>query len=45
MHHNVLADDINDDKMKYKKFGKVSLSNNVSLSHSINGPTFILRTI
>lgn len=34
VHHNVLVDDMNDDKMEYMKFGKVGLNNHVSLLHS-----------
>jgi hypothetical protein len=32
--HNVCAEDMNDGKMEYAKFGKVGLNNGVSLSHS-----------
>lgn len=34
MHHNVLADGMNERKMEYAKFGKVGLNNHASLSHS-----------
>ena len=35
VHHNVLSDDMSDEKMEYAKFGKVGLKNRVKLSHSI----------
>jgi hypothetical protein len=33
-HHDVIADDTNEGKMKYAKFGKVGLNNHVSLLHN-----------
>ena len=34
VHHNVLAEDMNDGQMEYVKFGEVGMNNRVSLSHS-----------
>ena len=34
VHHNVLLEDMNDNKMEYEKFGKMGLNNRVSLSQS-----------
>jgi hypothetical protein len=34
LHHNIWADDMNEDKLEYKKFGKIGLNNCVGLSHS-----------
>lgn len=41
VHRNVSAEDMNDGKMEYTKFGKVGLNNCVILSHSniLQGPT------
>ena len=34
VHHNVSADDMNEGKMEYAKFGRMGLKNLVSLSHN-----------
>lgn len=34
VHHNFSANDINEDKLEYTKFGKIGSNNWVCLSHS-----------